>query len=216
MANVRATVWFVSLACLVALAGSCSSTRAGAGRVDLLSTGLAGWQQIGGQPRSWRFADGVLSTTGGEGGWLSTVRQYDDFRLSLEFRIAPGGNSGVFVRAPHGGDPAYAGLEIQILDDYAEAHERLRPDEYTGSIYGVQAPSERASNGAGQWQKMVVTCKGSSVQVVLNGKKVVDTELTYFPYKYVAHPGLTRPAGYIGLQSHGSRVAFRDIRIEPL
>jgi hypothetical protein len=216
MARVRAASISALLSGLLVLAGSCTSTPRGTDRVDLLSAGLAGWQQIGGEPGSWRFAKGVLWTAGDGGGWLSTVRQYDDFKLSLEFKIAEGGNSGVFIRAPHGGDPAYAGMEVQILDDYAEQHEGLAPGQFTGSIYDVQAPSERASKPAGQWQKMVIVCQGSLVKVVLNGRQIVDTDLTYFPYKYAAHPGLTRAAGYVGLQSHGSRVEFRDIRIEPL
>ncbi|MBN1360028.1 MAG: DUF1080 domain-containing protein [Sedimentisphaerales bacterium] len=216
MTKVKVTLLALSLVCLSTMASSCTSTGAARGHADLLSTGLVGWQQIGGQTGSWRFRSGVLSTDGSAGGWLSTVRQYGDFRLSLEFRIAPGGNSGVFIRAPHEGDPAYAGLEIQILDDYAEPHEGLAAAQYTASIYDVQAPSERASKAADEWQRMVITCKGPCVKVVLNGRRVIDTNLTYFPYKYAAHPGLARSAGYIGLQNHGSRVEFRDIRIEAL
>lgn len=195
---------------------SCTAVRIGGGGADLLATGLVGWQQIGGATGTWRFENGVLRTEGSGGGWLSTVRRYDDFELSLEFRISPGGNSGVFLRASHKGDPAYAGMEIQILDDYAEQYDTLRPGQYTGSIYDVQAPSERASKPADQWQSMVVTCHGPMVKVVVNGKKAVDTDLTYFSYKYEAHPGLTRSGGYIGLQSHGSRVEFRNIHIRTL
>ncbi len=183
---------------------------------DLLATGLVGWQQIGGRQGSWQFEDGVLSTEGQGGNWLSTVRQYEDFELSLEFRVGPEGNSGVFVRAPHRGDPAYAGMEIQILDDHARAHSELRPNQYTGSIYGVQAPSERASEPAEQWQKMIVSFLGPLVKIVLNGRTVVDTNTTYFPYKYDSHPGLARKRGYIGLQDHGSPIAFRNIHVKPL
>jgi hypothetical protein len=216
MTGMRVTLLFSLLLGLSVTAGSCTPTRRTSGRADLLNAGLAGWQQIGGQNGSWRFRNGVLRTDGEGGGWLSTARQYDDFRLSLEFKIAPGGNSGVFIRAPHRGDPAYAGMEIQIVDDYAEGNERLGPNQYTGSIYDVQAPSERASKPADEWQTMTITCDGPSVRVVLNGKEVVDTDLSYFTYKHATHPGLARSAGYIGLQSHGSRVEFRDIRIEPL
>ena len=133
-------------------AGSCARgpLRGRGNGEDLLTTGLVGWQQIGGRPGSWQFAGGVLSTEGQGDNWLSTVRPYEDFELSLEFRVGPEGNSGIFLRAPHRGDPAYVGMEIQILDDRAEAHRDLRPDQYTGSIYGVQAPSERASKAAGR------------------------------------------------------------------
>lgn len=183
---------------------------------DLLSTGLVGWQQIGGSQDSWHFQDGILYTEGENGGWLATVRPYDDFQLSLEFRVPPGGNSGVFIRSPLEGDPAYTGMEIQILDDYAEQYRSLNPYQYTGSLYGVQAPSERVTKQAGQWQKMVVTARGPRIKVVLNGHKIINTKTTYYQYKTDSHPGLTRDGGYIGLQNHGSRVEFRNIRIQVL
>ncbi len=212
-------------------AGSCSRFRergagvlARSGGDDLLATGLVGWQQIGGAqgrtrsgpPGRWRVEDGVLYTDGGAGGWLATLRQYDNFRLALEFRVPAGGNSGVFLRAPLEGDPAYTGMEIQVLDDYAESYRDLSPFQYTGSIYGVQAPSERASKQAGEWQKMVITARGKQIEVVLNGRKIIDTDLTYYSYKVESHPGLLRDGGYIGLQNHGSRIEFRNIRIREL
>lgn len=215
---------FAILLLFVALgAGSCARFHRGetlvlarAGGDDLLGTGLIGWQQIGGQQDSWHFQDGILYTEGENGGWLATVRQYDNFKLSLEFRVPPGGNSGVFIRSPLEGDPAYTGMEIQILDDYAAQWRDLNPYQYTGSIYGVQAPSERATMQAGQWQEMVITARGPQIKVVLNGRKIIDTDATYYPYKTDSHPGLTRDGGYLGLQNHGSRVEFRNIRIRVL
>lgn len=210
--------WLMVLAGMTLGAGSCARVplRGGANGEDLLMTGLVGWQQIGGRPGAWQFDSGVLSTEGKGDNWLSTVRQYEDFELSLEFRVGPEGNSGIFLRAPHRGDPAYVGMEIQILDDHAKAHGHLRPNQYTGSIYGVQAPSERASKTADQWQKMVVSCRGPQVEVVLNGRKIIDTKTTYFPYLYETHPGLTQRRGYIGLQDHGDPIEFRHIQIKPL
>lgn len=213
----------ILLVCVAFGGGSCARFRQGGTRLlarsqgsDLLGTGLVGWQQIGGRQDTWRFADGVLYTEGENGGWLATLRQYDDFRLSLEFRVPRGGNSGVFIRSPLEGDPAYVGMEIQILDDYAQEYHDLNPHQYTGSIYDVQAPSERATQEAGKWQKMVVTARGPQIEVVLNGQKIIDTNVTYYPYKASTHPGLTRESGFIGLQNHGSRVEFRNIRIREL
>lgn len=214
--RVEKVLGVVVMMSLVCGAGSCSRVPLRSQGEDLLTTGLVGWQQIGGQQGSWKLDDGVLYTEGGGGGWLSTVRQYDDFELSFEFRVSPGANSGVFLRAPHRGDPAYAGMEIQIIHDQAEQWRRLKPNQYTGSIYGVQAPSERVSKRANEWQTMVITCRGPWVKVVLNGEEIVNTNTTYFPYLYETHPGLTRPRGYIGFQDHGSRVEFRDIRIKEL
>ncbi len=212
----RMNVWSIGLLLSLTLGvGSCSRVWVQSGDASLLSTGLVGWQQVEGERGSWKLENGVLFTEGGDG-WLSTVRQYDDFVLSLEFRLPPAGNSGIFIRAPHEGDPAYQGLEIQILDDSAEQWSGLRPDQYTGSIYGIQAPSERAGGKAGQWQKMVIGCSGSRVKVVVNGRTVVDTDMSFYPYKFETHPGLTRRSGYIGLQSHGTKIEFRNIRLRPL
>lgn len=212
----RMNVWSVGLLLSLAFGvGSCSRVYVGSGDTDLLSTGLVGWQQVEGEQGTWKLENGVLYTDGGTG-WLSTVRQYDDFILSLEFRVPPAGNSGVFLRAPHEGNPAYQGLEIQILDDSAQQWSDLKPDQYTGSIYDIQAPSERAGGKAGQWQRMVIECRGSRVRVAVNGKKVIDTDTSFYPYKAATHPGLTRRSGYIGLQNHDSKIEFRNIRLRPL
>jgi hypothetical protein len=213
----KTTLGLVVLLCVTSGVGSCTrvSRHVGLGGDDLLATGLVGWQQIGGDQDNWQVEDGVLSAQG-QGGWLSTVRQYDDFELSLEFRVAPEGNSGVFLRTPLRGDPAYVGMEIQIIHDRADQWRHLKPNQYTGSIYDVQAPSERASKRANEWQTMTIRCDGPRVQVVLNGQEVVDTRTTYFGYRHEAHPGLTRRRGYIGLQDHGGGVEFRNIRIKPL
>jgi hypothetical protein len=201
---------------LLFYAGSCARMQTSRSDVDLLATGLVGWQQIGGQPGAWCFADGVLWVEGKDGGWLATSRPYGNFGLSLEFRVSPGGDSGVYLRAPLAGDPACAGVEIQIADDYARRSSPREPWQYTGSIYGVQAPSDRVSWEAGRWQEMVIIAEGLRIRVGLNGKKIVDTDLTYYAHLVDTHPGLARRAGYIGLQSDGSRVEFRNLTIREL
>lgn len=177
---------------------------------------LAGWQIINGRPESWGAADGILYTTGQGGGWLSTTRQFQDFKLALEFRVPADGNSGVFIRSPLEGDPAYTGMEIQVLDDYAEQYAKLNPWQYTGSVYGVQAPSQRVTKQAGEWQKMVITCQGPHVTVELNGVKTVDTNLIEHMDKSKEHPGIKRRGGYIGLQNHSSRLEYRNIWLQEL
>ncbi|NOY58538.1 MAG: DUF1080 domain-containing protein [Calditrichaeota bacterium] len=172
-----------------------------------------GWKVIGNSPDSWKVEDGILYTSGGGGGWISTTRQFADFRLELEFRVPPGGNSGVFLRTPRKGNPAYVGMEIQVLDDYAKEYEHLHPWQYTGSIYGVQAPSMRVTKKANEWQKEIIECKGPHVKVTLNGKEIINANLIDYMDKASTHPGLKRRKGYIGLQTHTSRVDFRNIKL---
>ena len=179
-------------------------------------TDLSGWHEVSEQPGNWHVADGILFTEGSGGGWLATRREFSDFRLELEFRLPEGGNSGVFLRAPLQGNPAYQGLEIQILDDYAEKYAALKPWQYTGSIYALQAPALRVSQKAGVWQKMVIECHGPRIRVQLNGTQIIDADLIDYMHKAAAHPGVKRRRGFVGLQNHGSRVEFRNIFLTEL
>lgn len=176
---------------------------------------LDGWQIIG-TPDTWGVEDGILYTDGDGSGWLSTVNIYDDFVIELEYRVPEGGNSGLFIRAPKEGNPAHEGLEIQILDDYAERYADLQPDQYTGSIYFEQAPSKRVTKQAGEWQSMKVRAEGHEIQVTLNGELIVNTTLINYMYNVLNHPGLLKRSGFIGLQNHGDRVDFRNITIRSL
>jgi HEAT repeat protein len=177
---------------------------------------LNDWQIVEGEEGSWGVKEGILYTEGHGGGWISTTREFSNFRLELEFRVPPGGNSGVFIRAPQQGDPAYTGMEIQVLDDYAQKYENLKPWQYTGSIYGVVAPKQRVSKKANQWQKMEIHCDGPKVQVWLNGKEIINTNLIDHMAKAKEHPGLKRRKGFIGLQNHSSKIEYRNIRIREL
>lgn len=177
---------------------------------------LDGWEEVGGDEKTWGVDNGVLYTEGGKGGWLSTTGQYDDFELLLEFRVPQEGNSGVFVRAPRHGNPAFEGFEVQILDDDATAYGALKPWQYCGSIYAVAAPSHRASLAAGVWQTMHIRAQGAKVSVCLNGQPIIDVDLKDHLDKLPEHPGLARSSGYLGLQNHGSRLDFRNLWIREL
>lgn len=185
---------------------------------------LSGWQRVGGQAGGWQASDGVLSTEGGGaewkrgqgGGWLSTDKQYDNFKLEMDYRLPEGGNSGIFLRAPHEGDPAFAGMEIQLLDDDANPYRDLEPWQYTGSIYDVQAPSQDAHKQAGEWQHISIVCDGPKVHVTLNGQQIIDTNLIDHMDRVEKHPGLKRRKGYIGLQNHNTKIEFRNITIKEL
>jgi hypothetical protein len=177
---------------------------------------LTGWEIIGGKKGSWGVDTGSLYTTGEGGGWLSTMREYGNFELDLDFRVAEGGNSGVFLRSPREGDPAYTGMEIQVLDDHAAEYATLQPWQYCGSIYGVQAPSVRASGKAHQWQHYTIVARGARVSITLNGQLIVDADLTSHMDKESTHPGLKRRSGFIGLQCHTARVEYRNITVKEL
>jgi hypothetical protein len=202
--------WWTTGLLLVALA---QAAVADEGKALFNGRDLAGWEVVEGDPAAWKAKDGMLVCTGGGGGWISTVDQYGDFELELEYRVPPGGNSGVFLRAPRSGNPAFAGMEIQVLDDYAQQYENLMPSQYTGSVYGVAAAKPRATKPAGQWQSMKIVCRGPQVQVTLNGTPVVNANLAEHQDKLAEHPGIARSKGYVGLQNHGSGLEYRNIKL---
>lgn len=177
---------------------------------------LNGWKVMGDHSDSWGVEDGILFTDGVGSGWLATEQEYDDFVIELEYRVPEGGNSGVFIRAPEEGNPAYQGFEVQILDDYAERYAELQPWQYTGSIYDVKAPSKRVTKPAGEWQSMKIRADGPLIQVTVNGEMILSTSLINHMEKADGHPGLKRRSGYIGLQNHSNRVDFRNIRIKDI
>ncbi len=176
---------------------------------------LTGWKvNKGGKMEVWGAEKGLLYVEGGGGGWLMTEKEYGDFEVRLEFKLPKMGNSGVGLRAPMEGDPAYAGMEIQLLDD--ENYKGLKEWQYTGSIYGVVAPSKRVTKPAGEWQQMRIVAKGRKVMIEVNGTPVVDANLDDHKDSNKAHPGLTREKGHLGLQSHDGRVEFRNLYVKPL
>ncbi len=205
---------FASFASLVLGAVSCAVAAESAPLFN--GKNLDGWQAVDGPMTSWHAEEGILYCSGGGGGWLSTTKEYDDFELELEFRVPPGGNSGVFLRAPHEGNPAFAGMEVQVLDDRAEEYAKLMPSQYCGSLYGIAAPKTRVSKPAGEWQTMKIVCQGRNVQVFLNGTEISNTNLDEQQQHAAEHPGINRKRGHIGLQNHGTRLDYKNIRIREL
>src|SRR5262249_18048961 len=163
--------------------------------------------------------DGVLVCNGKGGGWLGTDRDYADFIFVLEYRLKPGGNSGVYLGAPEKGHISRVGMEIQILDDLYPSYANIDYYQYTGSLYHVAAPTRRASKKAAEWNAMELRALGRQLMVFINGKKVVDVDLDHCrkdPAVAKEHPGLGRTSGRIGLQSHTDRVEFRNIFVKEM
>lgn len=181
---------------------------------------LTGWKVYDAKnPGVWAVEDGLLVCKDKGGGWLGTERDYDNFVLRLDYRLKPGGNSGVYLRAPTSGHISRVGMEIQILDDDHPQYARLDYYQYTGSIYHVVGPRRRAVKKAGEWNTMEIRADGRLVRITLNGKTIVDADLGHYlkdPAIAKEHTGLARTTGRIGLQSHSERVEFRQIEVQEL
>ncbi len=177
---------------------------------------LTGWTVLNGKKSVWGAENGILFVDGKGGGWLMTEKEYADFEIRLDFKMPVRGNSGVALRAPMHGDPAYQGMEIQLLDDpwYKQNYPQLRRTQLTGSIYDVVPPSSEVLRPAGQWNHIDITAHGRHVTVELNGTRTVDADLDRYRNRLDKHPGLARRSGRLGLQSHDGRVEFRNLYVK--
>ncbi len=181
---------------------------------------LSGWSVL---PRknaegSWVVENGALRPEGKPGS-LASEREYGDFDLRLEWKIAKLGNSGVYYRG--GGDnPTATAIEYQLADN-ARPPSQQYPDRRCGAAYGLYAPSKDATRPVGQWNTARIVAKGSHVQHWLNGVKIADfdTESEEFRIRLAASKFSKEPAfararsGKIILQDHASAVWFKNIRI---
>jgi len=167
---------------------------------------------------SWSIPEeGVLHTTGDESKdyWISTNEKYGDCVLRMDFKVTQGANSGIFLKVPGHDRPAYTGFEVQIFDDVGKPADK----HSTGSIYDLFAPIANVSRPLGQWNSIEITCKGSLVTVVMNGLKIIDCDFSLMtePMGKYDFPYSKMPAtGYIGMQTHGNAVSFRNVAIKKL
>jgi hypothetical protein len=173
---------------------------------------LAGWQ---GTVAAYEVKEGVLKSVGGRG-TLYTVPEFDDFVVQLEFRLNPGANSGLVLRYPGVGEPAFDAMcEIQMIDPGMPISD---PRQRLGSAYGLAAAQEAQLKPAGEWNEQTVAVRGSSIQVKLNGSVILDADLA--PISEFAfnrpHPGKDRRKGHVGFTTTSGVAEFRNIRIKRL
>ena len=179
---------------------------------------LDGWKLVGKKGEGYGVTNGVIYCARGGGGNLLTEKEFSNFILRLDFKIEEGGNNGIGIRAPiSGGDVAYLGMEIQVLDDKAPKHAHILPGQKNGSIYKV-VPAKNGTAKLNEWNHYEITAKGRLIKVVLNGRTIVNANLNdiHDPEILRVHPGMLRDRGHIGFLGHNDYVEFRNIRIKEL
>ncbi len=190
-----------------AAAATNADCRPETGYTALYNGSTTGWSQAG--PGAFTNTDATLTSTGGLGLLWYSQRQFTDYSLKLDWKLAGDDNSGVFLGFPPSGDPWSAvdnGYEVQI--DATDAADRT-----TGAVYGFQsadlASRDAALNPPGEWNTYELLVEGERLQVFLNGTKINDFTNTD-PARSLA--------GHIGLQNHGDgdEAAFRNVRIREL
>jgi hypothetical protein len=186
---------------------------------------LAPWRGFRQQevPPGWKVVDGTITRVGA-GPDLITRDQFANFELTLEWRIASGGNSGIMYRVTEEAEATYeTGPEMQVLDD---AHHEDGKSRLTaaGALYGLYPAPEGAVKPPGQWNAARILVNGDRVEHWLNGILTARYELGSPEWeqkvaasKFSQWPGFGRAArGHIALQDHGDLVAYRNIKIRTL
>jgi len=174
---------------------------------------LNGWQ---GSVKGYAVENGTIVCR--KGGNLYAAKEYANFVLRFEFKLPPAGNNGVGIRTPLKGNPAFAGMEIQVLDNEHPNYKKLQPYQYHGSIYGVVPAKRGFLKPTGEWNVEEIVADGPRIKVTLNGTVILEADLSKITTTpdHQNHSGLHNAKGYIGWLGHGSPVAFRNIRIKEL
>jgi hypothetical protein len=186
---------------------------------------LDGWRRYMRQESSdgWQVENGELRRVA-RGGDIITTEKFANFELIFDFNVAEGGNSGIFYRAIEG--PAliyYAAPEYQVLDDERHSDGRSTLTS-TGALYGIVEAPRGIVRPAGQWNTGRIIVDGNHVEHWLNGRQVLSIELNGAEFAVrVAKSKFHQwsefgkaTEGHIGIQDHGSFVAYRNIRIRRL
>jgi Domain of Unknown Function (DUF1080) len=175
-------------------------------------------------PAGWTVVDGILTKTGSAHD-IITRDQFGNFELALDWKIAAGGNSGVFYRGTDEYDHIYwSAPEYQLLDDagHPDGQSRLTS---AGAAYAVYPSPAGVVKPAGQWNSTLIVVNGNNVQHWMNGQKLLeydfgspDWEAKVKASKFVAYPHYGRASsGYIGLQGdHDGTLWLRNIRIREI
>ena len=160
---------------------------------------LFGWQSND-ESVNWKVADGAITADDGPIGLLNTTVPFADYELKCDFRFAPGGNSGIFLRTT-----------AKPADVNADCYELNLADEHpqgftTGALVSHQA-TEETIVASGSWHTFQVTAKGPQIVVQIDGDEVLD---------FTDEQPIARSSGFIGLQHNQGKVEFKNILLRPL
>jgi hypothetical protein len=150
-------------------------------------------------------------------------KPYGDFVLKCDVKWSDAEcNSGVFFRVEKQDDPVNTGFEIQVASGRGVSKHSF------GAIYDLVAPTKFAGRPTGEWNQLEIRCQGSKIQVRLNGQDIAQLDCDEYvqpgvcpdgkahKYQLAGKPRAVKDfarAGYIGLQDHGHKVWYRNIKL---
>jgi hypothetical protein len=173
---------------------------------DLLRDGMSSWCLTNPKKKNgWRCENGVLINETpktdfgayGEYGNLRTIQEFNDFELSIEYNVSPGGNSGIYLRGAY---------EVQVVD----RDSRMQGIQGPGAVFGRIAPTSNAAHPGDQWNHYRVILVDRHISVELNGQRVIDN----VPLEGCTGGGINADdtaAGPIFLQGDHTSVRYRKI-----
>jgi glucose/arabinose dehydrogenase len=186
--------------------------------------GFRGYRKEG-PGTGWVVEDGAIVRRGTNAGDLVTKETFERFELELDFRVGPGGNSGVMFHVTESQPkPWMSGPEIQILDSAAGLHSQRTDPQRTGWLYQLYEAKPDSTRPAGEWNRLSLRVAPDSGQVCINGvryftfkKGSPDWDKRVAKSKFAKFPDFGRAErGHICLQDHGDEVAFRSIKVREL
>ena len=199
------------------------------GNEILASKGTAGFKSAfngknfdgwAGPVDNYDVTNGEIQCLKGKGGTIYINEELANFSARIEFKLPPGGNNGLAIRYPGGGDTAYVGMcELQVLDDSAKKYAKLHPAQYHGSAYGMMPAARGFQRPVGEWNFQEVTVEGTKIRVELNGTLILNADLAKVdePMSDLSKfKGRLRKSGYFGFAGHGDAVSFRNVSIKNL
>lgn len=171
----------------------------------------------------WAVEDGCLARVG-PGGDIVTREQFDDFELAIDWKVTPGGNSGIFYNATEEYGNVYESApEFQVLDNTTH-NDGKNTLTSAGANYALIAPAKDYTKPVGEFNHAVIRVQGNHVEHHLNGHKLLEYELGSETWqtlvaasKFKDMPGYGKASmGHIALQDHGDKVYYRNIKIRRL
>lgn len=189
---------------------------------------LKGWHgyQLTDIPKAWSVHEKQILCNGEPGPDLVSDKKYTNFELRFEWKISPGGDSGVVYRVLEDDkelkESRHSGLEFQLLDD--KTREPKSPVSAAASLFALYGAEEKELKVVGEFNQCRIVVRGNHIQHWLNEAKVVDCNIDSEDWKKkVAASELSKwkgfakqPSGHIALQNAGSKVWFRNITIKEL